>query len=291
MKLAITLIFILLISCNNISVIDLPESKPRIVLNSSTQDGTNWQIGVTESDGILALAPPFVAIKNATVMIFENDLLSETIENTSDFEGRYFFKNSYPIPGNSYRVEVTAPEFEGVSASYVQPLAITADSLIVTIIGDSPNNQNGKDVSIRVFFEDPPDDNYYIISIKRKTENDPFPSGAQSLGLTFMDPTYREESGNSKEPIFKDNKFNGNTAIIDFRSIIFEIPGDPQLPYYAVTIKTVTSEYYEYLKTANLQNYTRSDPFAQPVLVSGNVSNGFGIFTGYTKTERTWKLN
>lgn len=294
----ITLLIILAIqflSCDDQAVIHLPSKPQRLVLNCIAQDTKKWQVGVTLSDGILSIAPPFKAIKNASVSVYENDVLLETISNTNDFEGRYFFKNSFPVQGRTYRISVSAPSYESVSSSFVQPMTVTPDSLAVTILSENPAYENGKNVFIRAFFTDPPGENHYGISIKHKTDDSPFPAGSQSLGLTFLDPSYEDKAENNEQygsssRTFTDTKFENKKTYLDFQSIIWTANGFPSMNFYTVTIRTFTKEYYEYQKAVNLQNYTRNDPFAQPVPVKGNVTNGFGIFTGYTLSEKTWEL-
>ena len=50
----------------------------------------------------------------------------------------------------------------------------------------------------------------------------------------------------------------------------------------------ISAAYYEYLKTARLHDYTRENPFAEPLSVYSNVENGYGIFAGYS--SQTFEL-
>lgn len=292
----VTILALVMLSCDDQAIIQLPNKPQLLVLNCITQDSKKWQVGVTLSNGILAVAPPFESVKNATVSIYEDDILMETVTNTTDSEGRYFFKNSFPVQGKTYRVEVSAAPYKSVSSSFVQPTGVIPDSLTITILSENPDYENGKNVAVRVYFTDPPGDNYYGISIKRKTNDSPFPTGSQALALTFLDPAYEDKTENNERygvdyRTFADAKFDNKQTYLDFKSIIWTPTGFPSLQFYTVTLRTFTKEYYEYLKAVNLQNYTRNDPFAQPVPVKGNVTNGYGIFTGYTQTERTWEIH
>lgn len=284
-------LFLMNLSCDTTATIDLPKRPQQLVLNCVAQDSTynrnlfSWVVSLSLSKGILE-SIPFDPVSNAVIAIYENNkLLVVPIESPFD-KGTYYSQSSYPIPGKLYRIEATAPPYGTVSASFIQPMTVMTDALEIKILGINPAHEYARDVQFRFFFTDPPGDNYYAISIKRKTEDSPFPGGADVLNLAFIDQAYQEY--NTPEAlIFKDTYFEGQKTYLDFKSIIFDRPGDFPLNFYSVTLNNLTKEHYDYLKTAYIQASTRNDPFAQPIQVVNNIKNGFGIFTGFTQTVKT----
>lgn len=83
-----------------------------------------------------------------------------------------------------------------------------------------------------------------------------------------------------------DTKFNGLQYAIQFN-----------LPFYLffspignmhIVLTTLNSDRYKYMQTANLQNTSKHDPFAQPVIIHNNIENGVGVFAGFSKS--VWVL-
>lgn len=275
------------IACDTTTTVDLPKKNQRLTLNCIAQDNSPWQVNLSLSKGILEVLP-FDGVFNATVDIYENDKLVESVIETTDFEGRYFFQNSFPTPGKSYRIEAKAQPYGTVSAFFKQPLPVIADALEVKILGTNPAFEFSRDAQFRVFLTDPPGDNYYAISITRKSEDSAFPGSAALLNLAFIDPAYRQNNEPYSATLtYKDTYFDGQKTYLDLKSIISDYPDERPLNFYSVTLKNLTKEHYDYLKTSYLQNSTRNDPFAQPIQVVNNINNGFGIFAGFTQTVFT----
>lgn len=286
---SLLLLFCLSMSCNS-PIVDLPEIRQRLVLNGVVEPESPYNdIRLTMSQGILD--EPIFSIQNVSVSIFENDQLRETVTKplVDPTDASFPIPNVVFTPGNMYRVEATTQSYGAVTATYIQPLPVTIDSLAVTILGPSLIFESSIEVMIRVYFEDPPGANFYFITARMQAEDGTSTCCAAPLILSFVDPSYAEESieqfqsefGNY-DLSFTDVKFDGQRKYFDFKSHYGTQP--PELGFYAVTLKTLTKEYYEYLVAVQLQQTTRDDPFAQPVYVKGNVENGYGIFSGITQT-------
>jgi hypothetical protein len=79
-----------------------------------------------------------------------------------------------------------------------------------------------------------------------------------------------------------------------FPDTIFTRQGEvAYLPYstfkshsLSVILRSTTQEYYRYLYTRDLQGAVNNNPFAQPVQVFSNTSNGIGIFAGFNQSEQ-----
>lgn len=55
---------------------------------------------------------------------------------------------------------------------------------------------------------------------------------------------------------------------------------------YQLILRTLSKEYFQYVASQELQAYSYDDPFAQPVVIYGNVRGGLGIFAGFSEDAR-----
>ena len=302
----VIIVSLIFFSCDTTAIIDLPKNPPKLTLNciglntQAYQYNEGWRARITLSTDILKF-PEFPMVQNATVSVYENGRLSETLSNGNfhDFKGwqtgidcNYGASNLPPLPGNEYRIEVSSEQYGTLSSSYVQPQKVVVDSLEVKIIGPHPTYANNMIIQFNVTFADPPGENYYQIEIGRQLQTLPDPNRG-IVGLDFTDPAYKEANEmfpNIYSPLtFTDVYFNGEKTSLEFESTVFQEP-DFGFSYYTVYLSNITKEYYFYLKGINLQGINLEDPFAQPVKVENNIQNGFGIFTGYTQTVKYFKM-
>lgn len=105
-----------------------------------------------------------------------------------------------------------------------------------------------------------------------------------------LDPESTGESYFYSAALFSDDLFNGQTKtlkVIPFTNALFNDPEDFNKNKIFVEFGTMSRDLYAYIQSTDLQQYTDGDPFAEPVRVHNNVSNGFGIFGGFSfiKTE------
>ena len=60
---------------------------------------------------------------------------------------------------------------------------------------------------------------------------------------------------------------------------------------YTIFLRNTSKSYYLYRQSVDLQRWTEDDPFAQPVQIYTNITNGFGILSGYNeKTQIEIKI-
>jgi hypothetical protein len=136
--------------------------------------------------------------------------------------------------------------------------------------------------------------NYYELSLE--TEHEYYDYDKEQLvvrrspsHLTSKDPALPDNSDRpSGSLLFDDVRFNGAE-----KELLFELSGaglsNPRV-MATVTLKTLSEDGYNYVRTARLQNDTSGDPLAQPVNVYNNIQNGFGIFAGYSASVYTRSL-
>jgi hypothetical protein len=78
-----------------------------------------------------------------------------------------------------------------------------------------------------------------------------------------------------------DKVFNGKEKLITLRTR-GQLHGN-----IMVELKTLSRDFYDYEITSDIQWKSDGDPLAQPINVYDNITNGFGIFAGYSSSRRT----
>ena len=142
MKNIISFIFIFslfFISCGDMETIidlDVPDHDPVLVLNGVLDTDTNVQLVISHSVGAFSnLAPSF--IHNANVLLYKNDQFIDSLfaditnivkfyymlsDYTIDSLPMYYYTSDYiPEKDATYRVEVSHPDYESISAETYIP--------------------------------------------------------------------------------------------------------------------------------------------------------------------------
>ena len=280
------------VSCDTAVVIDLPVNPPKLVVNCLGRNNKPFYAGVSLSQPRLDDFET-IPVSNAVLKLYENDKFIESLPfkriDDSWSSGAIYESNSlFPTPGNTYRLEATAPDIQPVVASYFHPLPVAPQRLQVTFSGKEITEQNPFNIFLKLDFTDLPGENFYHLQIVGKTENVAFPMSSRTYGLYFADPAYEENNSSFSEPLtFDDKFFNGKDVVLEFNA---SQGVDNQFPivYFDVYLRTLSKEFYWYLKGSGLQIRNFYDPMAQPVKVENNIKNGLGIFGGYTETVKTF---
>ena len=307
MKAALRLLplLIALSACTQVIEPDLPEHPPRLVLHALfTSDGA-WTAHVGRSFGILEpqSVPGRRAVADAEVELLAGDRVVGELE-FNDAAQVYVFGDSTLQAGETYSLQVSAPGFAPIRATDAVPRPVQT-SILSYRTSSRPGSETTRDYSIKLEIQDPPGEaNYYQISMYRIYTG----RGASrsEVYLSTKDPSILAdnsvdgsplEEGNfeGSAPYFRDTLFEGRTHEIelstDFDSEI-QLAGDfdsePDLSGMYLQVLHISEAFYEYLKSARLHDYTRDNPFAEPLNVYGNVENGYGIFAGYS--SQTFEL-
>lgn len=276
-------IVLLLFACETTVDIEIPFEKPQITLNSNLRHNAFPSVRLTYSKHILDNNWEFVPIKNAEVrLIHQGEILPLSfVEET----GEYINLNRLLKEGNEYRIEVAVEGYETVSASEIIPLSVPIKDLIyqgkVQVDAWSSNDD------VRLIFDDPEGENYYEISAEFYRQNsytdengnrvyyeDNYP-----LYLEPKNPTYEKDYNTDGELLIDDKLFEGREAVIDLflNGSYFSEDVEGEIKF---TLKSVTRNYSLFHSTYGLQWWNEGDPFAQPVQVYSNISNGIGIVMG-----------
>lgn len=284
-------------SCEHDTTLKLPPHTPRLVVHGYVETGNVFKIAVGKTFAADVLLPPGnTYVSNATVLLYENGLLKETLLYDTA-QKRYVSITTQAIPGKTYRLTVAAPGYESVEATTSAPFPV--NTLSVSYIKNARTDEKGNLLNDIIFrFNDPvAENNYYLAAIDRAM---PY---SYSFCIYTHDPAVEKfqpalnpfESGNcidNKEILFSDKSFNGKTKEISLSSSQYgleEITDPFTGIIYRPFLKrySITEELYKYVKTAIGTEGVNEDPFSQPVSTYTNVKKGYGLFTVFSAVTDT----
>jgi hypothetical protein len=200
--------------------------------------------------------------------------------------------------GDTYTLEVSAPGFETIRSSVTVPAP-------VPITGAStyrlPPNAEAPDLyerRMKINLTDPPHErNFYAVTIVEEVYNyvmDWEASRAifavptdETRADSFIPALFEEyKTGQSQILFFDDQFFNGthHTLELGWQESERYNHVDGELEF-RVNLWSVSEEYYNNRLTLQKQKDQMKDPFAQPVQVSTNIENGFGVFGAYSQSQ------
>lgn len=287
MKKLFCIVAIILTSCELIVDVDVPYEGDKIVLNGVQRTNTPWTVELSRSLYILdsSYKNGFPPITQAEVMVYGDD--GSVLKLEHDTLG-YFTHDSYPVEGRKYRIVAKADRLADVEAEMTMPRSVKIKDAKWDSSGvaNDPNAFYAK-LKLDLTFDDPADEkNYYsvfvgivyTITYQRPTDPAPRTDTATSFyDAVILDPAFTTED--ERRTRFSDATFNGKTYTAPLEANFYASPGYKLLKV-ELRLTTISDECYKYDESRSLYNETDGDPFAQPVQIYTNVSNGFGVFGG-----------
>jgi hypothetical protein len=245
--------------------------KAKIVCNDLFEQGQPFNITVSHSVSIFDQSKNPDYNNDATVKLFVNDVLTETVANSGALG--VYQASTVPVPGKTYKVVVSVPGFDDAEAVNTLPLPVAVqnwsykDSTLSKIDISGTETWYG---SLKFTINDPPSNNKYMLSVKF---HDPISgeyvfistinSDDEALSETFA---RRLENG---EYIFRDTPFNGKSKTFEIlvpSGLIFT-------PDYLLSFYTLSDD-------AFLFYYSQPTGLNSESSLYNNVKKGLGIFAG-----------
>ena len=285
------LVFTLIIAaCTTVVDFDIPQNKPKVVVNALFSPDSVWRIQISRSNSILdnRLGSFFDPVGDAVVTILDqNNQFVESITGFSDKYFRYSYKGkTKPLPGQSYTIQVDVKDEPNIKALNKVP---TLAPITSVEIDSSRFISDREPIEMDITFKDPGGEkNYYTVKVIGDSYYIPNKDTVwvtREIYVVLVDPSLNEEFKES-DRFINDNLFNGKNYNLHLKlfSQPYWGPQSPVTVHARVILVSISEEYYKYFTTKNLQDYTNGDPFAQPVQVFSNVENGLGIFAGYSSS-------
>ncbi|NLA23721.1 MAG: DUF4249 domain-containing protein [Bacteroidales bacterium] len=292
-------------ACEKTIEIDIEATKPRLVLNAVINPDSTIAVFLSRSMHILD-NQNVMRITNARVFFYEDDI---EIAEMQHVENGMYVCDYYPKIGKKYSVKASAKDFDDIKASceIVPPVSITQIDTLTTY--DEYNNPN---LVVDINFKDPPEQgNYYIIHADMQFTSEYIDYSQfrvdtlyQNQDTVIIDTTwgilvknkFREVVGLNSDDmiveqiylggisgfIFSDEIINSQSYAVKFNLSIYSWVDTDELKY-TFYFKSISRDYYYYLRTLNAHHDAVNDPFAEPVFVHSNVENGIGVFGSFTQ--------
>ncbi len=289
------ILFVFLLGCETVVDIQIPLEPPKLVINSTLVPDEFINVHVSQSQHILDDSE-FWPVTGATVEIFENEALLTTLPDSAN--GRYISGIHKSKAGKMYQVIVSKSGFESAAAEVLIPsdtafiLGVKVDTVELTDfdyqatylrfnveIDDEAAVENFYEISILKkyymydfdYSKDPPElvDSTYVI---------------EQLFLETRDLGLEEYQSFGQRILFDDFLFGGKIYTMRVLTYFDEYSAEYESkPEYQVVVGNTSESYYLYELSVKLQYWTDGDPFAQPVQVYNNITNGYGIFGAFNK--------
>lgn len=272
------------------------EAKVQPVLNSLfSNNNDSIYVKMVLSQTVLDTAQ-FQAITNATLALSENG--NEVSVGTHIKNGIYAFPYQTSA-NNTYSVSALVDGYSELTATSKMPELPTIQLLDTSTVVLEPN-YFGKEFVFEVENINPGEKEYYSVSVLLRYKvyeydeqtweiidstyyiyNTDFYSRDIKLNPTQVSTnntayTYMYGNGYFTDELEQGDKFTLSIAVpLGFYTY-------EDYDFIKLEFRKLSEEYYNYGITTQNQYLTNGDPFAQPVQVRGNITNGFGIFAGYS---------
>jgi hypothetical protein len=266
--------FLLMIAaCQKTVFIDVGQIQPRLVVNSILDKDSIISVQVSKSKSMMDSSQSIERINNATVKIFEDNILKQTL--TKGLSGQYN-ATIKPKLASDYRLEIENTGFGHVEATALIPQSphlISATQTTELTPGSAPQY-----IKFRVGLKDDgiQSDYYYLKAFFIKKG---FAPGAKNKYVLACD-IYSDDN----VVVTDDHTLRGvifdNAAFVgsNYELIVYTASRITQDYNLWFELSSITSDYYRYLVSAIMQNNAGNNPFAEPVVIKSNIQNGTGIF-------------
>jgi hypothetical protein len=306
-------LFILLVSCTKTIDFDDEQHSNQVVVNGIIWPGEAFTLYLTQSGSILKDWQTNTPLEG-TLDLYEEDRLIHPFPSQ---RGVFSAPDLSPKAGKSYRIVVTV-DGRAVSAE----TRIPAQAEVISTDTTSLRNTDGsRTIHYQFKLKDGDGEDYYRIIVRNENlvqvSDVGDPARKYYLNETYYqiqseDPVFKTVYNNSEGAvlnqgpgndyfIFPDTYFQGKEYTLEFQVSTYYIgsneygdPGNPvagtqkKLIYdrNVVHVQRLSKELYHYLKYLKLYNHFHDNPFAEPVSVYSNVTNGAGIFAGFNDDTR-----
>jgi hypothetical protein len=302
-KLFACLIIFSAASCEQDVILNIPPQPVKLVVNGIARTTTAFRVTVSKTAGVLdTISVSRNRVTNAFVQLYENHILKDTLVYDTN-SGAYIVKrNTRVTQGNTYLLKVSAPGFTDVEAVTTTPFSTPIQSITRRMNVKKDAAGNSLDEVKITFNDDASLANYYLFRVRRpqyRGGNNVSYTGIECMRSTDRDIEGRNndelvdaESCINDEFFLRDVNFNGRVKIIvlfiehnELEPLI--VPGTNRTVRPIVELHSITADQYKYRRSIILYRDAEDNPFAEPVLVYGNVKNGYGIFTTYDMVRDT----
>lgn len=255
-----------------------------LVVNQIIERDSTFAVQVQRSIFFLESNSTDVTINDALVTI--TNLSNGTSETQSaGVNGRYDFA-MVAQEGVRYRIDASHPLYPSVHSETTIPYVIPLVSVDTSSV-ENPNNPGGRVMNATFRWNDPSGQNRYIVLVRWVGDFNIEPFNFQLRSKDFS-----ISSGGGNE--FGEDLYAGFFALDDASfdgtqkefKVAFDRPSSLETGEYQFELYHCTEEAYRYLISSDIAQFSGGgDPFTEPVKVFANITGGYGIFAGMSKSQ------
>ena len=295
---------ILFPSCTKVLDDELPENKPKLVVNGLLNTDSILKVNISKTVPVFANENtdnlPFIV--DATTKFYEN---GEFLFSLQEDENGYYTKPGfYPSQGRNYKIEVEKEGYPSVNAETGIPSPVPILSLDTALVFDNENGDDfyfGSEIRCTLKYMDAVvTENYYRLDCYLYYDDE---EGNEYLDRQYVYVDENDEHLFDKAYgylLWTDVLSAGGESEINFRihpeGYYYDNQGNPNntsTVTYIVILSSVSDDFYWYDKTRSIYFETggTSDPFSEPVLIHSNIKDGFGIFGGISNDSISFQYS
>jgi len=246
---------------------------------------SNWFVHLSWSKSVLESSGNYKAVPQADVRV--GNEFGESTQLISLGNGWFGSNMLHAELDVNYSLEV---QVEG------RPKIIAHDRIpdttsILSITHNSKNNFTEEQIRFSVEFEDEPGEDFYYLEVLNGHDLDPVNgySGYEILAIQGnFQPIYPGLFGQDyfyRRAYVTDEGLDGQRMQLDFFIPQYYTEG-----YIVIRLVRPSRNAYLYNYSADVQEVSEFNPFAQPAIIHTNIENGMGIFAGCGFVERRFKI-
>jgi hypothetical protein len=268
-------------SCEKEIDYQIPDPGDKIVVSANLENGEIPEVYISTSVySMLARDPKTDKIYSANLYTDDPDSpfeLQPQLQITNGYDSSYVYTSSHIVnEGKSYRLEVSAPGLESISATTMVPAIKQIENVRFDTIS--------KDLTFS-FIDEANQDNFYFIQLRDAVNDFGLTFSSADPSLDFFefggDPFGGDNDGRSYgfEAFFDDSQFQGNRKGVSIRLEDFA-DGRP----FHVYLYCISESYYRFRLTLKARGFSDGF-FSEPVQLFSNVEGGYGILAGRSNSR------
>jgi hypothetical protein len=316
MKKYLFLLSITLLSCQEEITLDLPQAETKLVVQGAIENGFPAYVTLTKNQGyfesIDSITISNLYITDATVSVTRDDgeIRNLTLITQAEIDlVEALIGYSITIPPNTIYIdleELSSPGFSIANRSYTLDIvwndqSITSETTIPEPtpldslwVEQSENSDKEYEYDIRALYSDPADQQNNILIKSKRLEHYTFNEDScttkkiEDFPLQLVDAgsdvlingqsfeTYFPKPKDNGNP-FSDRSYNADHTEICDNGDTLVFKNDIVLIKYC----QIDESSLKFWRGLIRQVGTNGNPFAEPLNLVSNITNGLGIFTGY----------
>lgn len=287
------LTFVVFTSCETVVDMKLPEQPPKMVVNSFFTPDSLIMLHLSKSKFVLKneeLKP----ITDGEISLFENGKFVGKLTHIN--KGFYYLPGFYPVENATYSLNASSNGLKTVEAKDFIPSKPIINQ--IELSNSYYEGESYKDFIVHIQ-DKAEEENYYMVELLGKRYEYIYDTITyniidsvevnERIDFISQDLVFEDQEASS-QAIISDKLFNGSIYLLRLSVSAYLFDEHNNISYFQVIVKLkhVSKAFAQYMLTFSKNNF--SDPFSQPMQVYTNVTNGFGIFAGYSTTINSVKL-